>query len=205
MENDGSKPAEPPAMAPPSEMGDLVPQRSRWPIAIGVIGILLASLGLFGGCCGALSPLMTNMFKGMATGGGGMSQEEIDRILASQPPPLWIVPASLLGMAFSTLLLVGCIGLVRRRAGGVNLCKVWAWIIIPWTFISLAVAAYFQLRVPADAQQMGAGFQYFGLAAGTCFALSTSVAFPMFMLIWFARRSVKDDVATWAAENRAMI
>ena len=46
MDNDESRPAEPPAMAPPSEMGDLVPQRSRWPTAIAVIGIVLASLGL---------------------------------------------------------------------------------------------------------------------------------------------------------------
>ncbi len=204
MENDESRPPEPPAMAPPSEMGDLLPQRSTWPMAIGITGIVLASLGLVGGCCGVISPFLTDFFMGMAADSGNMPQEQIDQILASQPPALWIVPASLIGMALATLLLVGCIGLARRRAGGVKLCLVWAWINIPWTLIGLAVGAYFQLRVPADAQQMGAGFQYFGLAVGSCFALTLGVGFPLFMLIWFARRSVKDDVAAWEAESRAM-
>ena len=211
MENDDTRPPDPPVMAPPSEMGDLVPERSKWPTVIGVIGILVASFGLFGGCCGVLSPFLMNFSRSMASSGGGMSQEQIDTMMASQPPMLWIIPASLVGMALATLLLIGCIGLARRRAGGVTLCKVWAWIIIPWTLISLVVAAYFQFQVPADAQQMGLGFQmgvgiqYFFLAAGACFALTTGVGFPMFMLIWFARPSVKDDVDAWAAESRAMI
>lgn len=205
MENDDTRPPDPPVMAPPSEMGELVPERSKWPTVIGVIGILVASFGLFGGCCGVLSPFLMNFSRSMASSGGGMSQEQIDTMMASQPPMLWIIPASLVGMALATLLLIGCIGLARRRAGGVNLCKVWAWINIPWVLISLVVAAYFQFQVPADAQQMGVGFQYFFLAAGACFALTTGVGFPMFMLIWFARPSVKDDVDAWAAESRAMI
>ncbi len=203
MGNDESRPPEPPVTAPPSEMGEMVPVPSSWPIAIGIIGIVLASLGLFGGCCGLVSPLMMNFFKGMAS--GNMPQQRIDQIFASQPPTMWIIPASLVGLALSTLMLVGCIGLTRRRAGGVSLCKAWAWINIPWTLIVLVVGSYFQLRVPAGAQQMGAGFQYFGVVIGACYGLSFGVGFPLFLLIWFARRPVKDDIAAWAAESRAMI
>lgn len=207
MENDDTRPPDPPVMAPPSEMGDLIPERSRWPTVIGVIGILLAAFGLFGGCCGMvmISPPVQDFFLGMAAGSGNVSQEEIDAMKAAQPPMLWIIPATLFGMALSTLLLTGCIGLARRRAGGVKRCTVWAWISIPWTVIGMVVGVYIQLQVPASAQQMGAGFQYFFIAVGTCFALTTGVGFPMFMLIWFARQSVKDDVAAWEAESRAMI
>ena len=205
MEHDESRPAEPPATAPPSEMGDLVPQRSGWPTAIAVSGIVVASLGLAGGCCGMLSPLFTDFSLGMAADSGSMSQEQIDSIRASQMPIAWIMPASIIGLALASLLLTGGIGLVRRRAGGITLCKIWAWISIPWTMIGLVVAAYFQLRVPAEAQQMGAGFQYFGLAVGACYGLTIGIGFPVFMLLWFSRAKIKDEVAAWEAESRAMI
>jgi len=204
MENDESRPAEPPATAPPSEMGDLVPQRSGWPTAIAVSAIVVASLGLAGGCCGMLSPLMTDYFMGMAAS-GNMSQELIDSMQAAQPPIVWIMSASLIGLALASLLLTGGIGLARRRAGGIGLCKIWAWISIPWTMISLVAAAYFQLRVPAEARQMGAGFQYFGLAFGACYGLTIGIGFPVFMLLWFSRAKIKDEVAAWEAESRAMI
>ena len=204
MENDESRPAEPPATAPPSEMGDLVPQRSGWPTAIAVSAIVVASLGLAGGCCGMLSPLMMDYFMGMAAS-GNMSQEQIDSMRAAQPPIVWIMPASLIGLALASLLLTGGIGLARRRAGGIGLCKIWAWISIPWTMISLVAAAYFQLRVPAEAQQMGAGFQYFGLVVGACYGLTIGIGFPVFMLLWFSRAKIKDEVAAWEAESRAMI
>ncbi len=205
MENDESRPAQPPAMTPPSEMGDLVPQRSRWPTAIGVTGIVLASLGLVGACCGLISPFLTDFFMGMAADSGNMPQDQIDAMSASQPPAAWIIPASLVGLALSTLLLVGSIGLARRRGGGIALCKAWAWINIPWTVISLVATAYFQLRVPAVAQPMGEGFKYFGLAIGACFGLTFGIGLPLFLLLWFSRAKIKDEVAGWAAESRAMI
>ena len=117
MENDESRPPDPPAMAPPSEMGDMVPERPKWPTVIAVSGIVLASLGFFGGCCGLLVPFITNWSMSMASSGGNMSQEQVDKILAAQPPVAWIILASLVGLALSTLLLVGSIGLARRRAG----------------------------------------------------------------------------------------
>ena len=71
--------------------------------------------------------------------------------------------------------------------------------------ISLVATVYFQLRVPADAQQMGAGFQYAGLAIGMCFGITLGIGFPVFILLWFSRAKIKDEVAAWEAESRAMI
>ena len=155
-----------PAKSPPSEVGELPPDPSRWPTVIGVSSIILASLGLAGGCCGMASPFISGFFLDMAADGGQMSAAQLEQMRAAQPPILWVIPASLIGLALATLLLLAAIAILRRRSTGVTLCKIWAWINIPWAAISIIATAYFQLRVPPEGQQMGAGFQYVGLAFG---------------------------------------
>ena len=141
----------------------------------------------------------------MAADSGSVPPEQIQVMRASQPPAVWMIVVGLIGLALAMLLLLGGIAIVRRRANGTTLCKVWAWINIPWAALSMTIAAYFQLRVPQDTQQMGAGFQYVGLAFGACFTLLFGVGFPLFILLWFSRATVKDEVAAWEAESRAMI
>ncbi len=194
-----------PAKTPPSEVGELPPDPSRWPTVIGVSSIILASLGLAGGCCGMASPFISSFFLDMAADGGQMSAEQIQHMRASQPPALWVIPASLIGLALSTLLLLAAIGILRRRSSGATLCKVWAWINIPWAAISMIASVYIQMRVPQDSQQMGAGFQYVFLAFGICFTLLFGLGFPLFLLLWFSRATIKQEVDAWEAESRAMI
>ncbi len=192
-------------MAPPSGVGELPPNPSRWPTVIGVISIVLASLGLAGGCCGMVSPFISGFFIDMAADAGQLPAEQIQQMRASQPPAVWVIPASLIGLALATLLLLAGIAILRRRPSGANLCKVWAWINIPWAAISMIASAYLQMRVPQDSQPMGMGFQYVGLAFGICFTLLFGLGFPLFMLLWFSRATIKDEEDAWEAESRAMI
>jgi len=188
-----------PAKTPPSEVGELPPDPSRWPTVIGASSIILASLGLAGGCCGMASPFLPGFFSDM------VPPEQIELMRASQPPVLWVISASLIGLAVSTLLLLAAIGILRRRSSGVTLCKVWAWINIPWAAISIIASIYIHLQVPQDAQQMGVVLQYVFLAFGICFTLLFGLGFPLFLLLWFSRARIKEEVDAWEAESRAMI
>ena len=188
-----------PAKTPPSEVGELPPDPSRWPTLIGVVSILLASLGLAAGCCGMASPFLPGFFSDM------VPPEQIELMRASQPPVLWVISASLIGLAVSTLLLLAAIGILRRRSSGVTLCRVWAWINIPWAAISIIASIYIHLQVPQDAQQMSVGLQYVFLAFGICFTLLFGLGFPLFLLLWFSRARIKEEVDAWEAESRAMI
>ncbi len=205
METNEKTPAEPPMVTPPMEADALPPKASRWPTVIGVIAIIVASLGLAGGCCGMFSPFISGFFIDMAADSGSVPPEQIAVMRASQPPVVWVLFASLIGLGLSVLLLLGGIAIARRRANGATLCKVWSWINIPWAAIAFIISAYFQLIVPQDSQQMGSAFQYLGLALGGCFTLVVGIAFPLFMLYWFAKATIKDEIAAWEAESRAMI
>jgi len=205
MDTNENNPAEPPMMTPPSEVDALPPKASVWPMVIGVIAIVVASLGLAGSCCGMFSPFISGFFIDMAADSGSAPPEQIAMMRASQPPVVWMLFASLIGLGLSVLLLLGGIAIARRRANGATLCKVWSWINSPWAAIAFIIGAYFQLIVPQDSQQMGSAFQYLGLAFGACITLVVGIAFPLFMLIWFAKATIKDEIAAWEAESRAMI
>jgi hypothetical protein len=184
-----------PVTSPPSEMGDAPPRLSGWPTGIGVLGIIVASLGIVGGCCGVLSPFTTQWF--IDSMGANMPEEQVKAMKASQAPATYVIPASLLGTAFAVLLLVGSIKLIRRRASGVRLCQIWAWISIPWSVITFLVTAYFQMQVPDD-PNMGPVGKYIGLGMAACFVLVLGIGIPLFMLAWFSRPSIRDEIRSWA-------
>jgi hypothetical protein len=194
-----------PTPAPPVEHVEVPEKPPAWPTAFGVVGIILASLGLLNGCCGLGSPILIQWFAGFMEGQEGVTEADIQAMTASLPPTLWLVPASLANLALSTVLMIGAIKLIQRRSSGVGLCKTWAWITIPWSIVGFIVGMYFQMQVPREAQQMGAAGQYIGLAFGGCMVLVLGVGLPLFGLYWFTREPVKAEIMAWTEERRGII
>ena len=191
-------------MTPPSEIGEMPEKPPGWPTGIGVLGIVLASLGYASGCCGVVYPFVMERFIDMMSSGGNVPQEQIDAMKASQMPAVWMIPASLVGLMMSTLLMVGAIKVVRRRSGGVRLCQIWAWFAIPWSVLGFSVAAYFQMQAPPN-PQMGAAGQYIGIGFSACLTLVLGIGVPLFMLAWFSREKSKEEIRSWDLEAPARI
>jgi hypothetical protein len=171
----------------------------------GVVGIILASLGLLNGCCGLGSPLLLRWLVGFMEGQEGVTEQDIQRVEAAIPPMAWIMPASLVTLALSVILLIGAIRLLRRLSSGIGLCKLWAWLTIPWSLVGFVANMVFQLQVPKDAQQLGGIGPYLGLAIGGCWVLVLGVGFPLFMLYWFMREPVRAEIADWGQDRPGII
>ena len=191
--------------APPVQSIQLPEEPAKWPTVFGVVGIIVAAVGLLGGCCGVIAPLVWPYYIRWLEGLEQVPQEQLGAAKAAMLPAAWMVPASLVGLALSVVLLIGAIRLLRRRSSGIGLCKVWAWINIPWSLLGYVVNLLLQTRVPQDTQQMGAAWRYVGLAFGGCWVLVLGVGLPLFMLYWFTREPVKSEIALWDEERRGVI
>ena len=183
-----SAPFTPPTQAPPPLV-----RASVWPTVVGVIGIIYASLGLFGTFCG-LAFLFILLSYADWLESFGISEQELQEMQASMSPVSWTVPASLAGLALAILLFVGAVRLLRRQASGARLCTLWSWMIIPWTIIATVITLVFHFNAPAPSSGLG---QQMGTAIVTVITAVIGLAFPVFMVIWFSRATIKSQVAQW--------
>jgi hypothetical protein len=191
---------------PPSESGSVtdLARPTSWPTALGVVGIILACLGLVGGCCGVTSPLFYPAFiDWMAQ--SNVPPEQLDAMRAQQPPLVWALVSGIVGMALSALLLAGSIGLLRRLESGVRWCTWWAWADIPWSVLVFVVTLMLQLRIPAVAQQGGDVGKVFGIVFSSCMTIVLGLGVPIFFLAWFARGKIREEVAGWSLTQRARV
>lgn len=189
-------PQEPPAMqpdSPPTIAAPLQAKKTSWPTVVGVIGIIYAGLGLLGNVCGvvvlAFAPQFIEWLQNM-----GMSDEDAEDMAASLSFSTWMVLGGLIGLALTIMLLLGSIKLYKRRQSGAKLCKLWAWITIPWVFISTTIGFVLQTSISESstaAEQIGA---LIGAIAGTLFAL----ILPIYLVIWLSRSKIKSEVASWS-------
>ncbi len=178
----------PPTQAPPPLV-----RASVWPTVVGIIGIIYASLGLFGTFCG-LAFLFILLSYADWLESFGISEQWMQEMQASMSPVSWTVPASLVGLALVILLFVGAVRLLRRQASGARLCALWSWIIIPWTIIATVITLVFHFNAPAPSG--GPGEQIVGAIAGVIGTV-IGLVFPVFVVIWFSRPTIKSQVAQW--------
>ena len=182
----------PPTQAPPPLV-----RASVWPTVVGIIGIIYASLGLFGTFCG-LAFLFILLSYADWLESFGIPEQEVQEMQASMSPVSWTVPASVVGLALASLLFVGAVRLLRRQASGARLCALWSWIIIPWTIIATVITLVFHFNTPVPssgpAQQIGA-------AIVTVIGTVIGLVLPVFMVIWFSRVTIKSQVAQWRGRS----
>ncbi len=181
-----------------------LPAPTKWPTAIGVIGIIVASLGIvFSACCGLGLPFYMPAMVELMKQDPNMTQEKIDATMASIPPAAYMVPMSLLGLGISILLMVGSIGLLRRREKAVKLLKIWAWTDLAYSLAGLPIQFMFGMR---GTQYPGASpADMVGPISGLCCGGLLGLAFPVFVLIWLSRQASKDEILAWAERRQEVI
>jgi hypothetical protein len=206
MDIDESTPDDTPAMTPPSEIDDAPPEPSKWPTVIGAISIVFGSLGLVCYGCMSLNTIATPMLVGMVP--------EDQRPPTPQGLQLFVqIFQMCAAFGLSVWLLIAGIGLARRRSWSRAHSIGWSVGKILLTVISTAAAvAFVGDTVDQINGQMSQGGKTppFTFSVGmflALFAVSAvwAMLWPAFLLIWFSRGAVKDEVAAWEAESRAMI
>ncbi|MEM7383394.1 MAG: hypothetical protein AAF514_00490 [Verrucomicrobiota bacterium] len=177
---------------------------SAWPVALGIIAIVF---GLFGAGASAIGVFGQQAMVGLAASGMGEAGEAYKEMAASWFPKLLIVAAFTILVAF--LLLVGGIVLLRRKPSGVKLLKVWAVLKILLICVSIPINYLQQKEMmglmsqvspdssPAANISVNTGAEV-GVIVGLIFGIIWGLILPIFFLIWFSLKKIKEEVATWA-------
>ena len=200
-----------PPPAPPTYAGPIGPvgPTSRWPKVMGIISIILGAGGALGNCFGVVTPLLMGAFQdvikdAMPQGAGPDPFATLEAVEKYIP---WSIALQVLLLGLSVLLLVAGIALVRRRRWSIKGAAMWA-ILKILAGVPSAVLGYLSFKATMEAMQnvpnmnqMDAGMMSMmgsvGGMATVVGGLLWGCAFPAFILIWFSRRKIKEEVAGW--------
>jgi len=156
----------------------LPPKQPIWPKVIGIISIVLASLGLI---CTPISLLVSMR---------GANAEEALKFF----PDWWLAYTTVscvVGVLQAILLLAAGIVVLLKRPAGRVLHLVYAVIAIVLGIASSAIGATSILTADMPAPIK------IGAAAGVFIGVLVGMIYPVFLLIWFLRPKIRDQVAAW--------
>ncbi|MFB3893564.1 MAG: hypothetical protein ACE15C_16245 [Phycisphaerae bacterium] len=169
-------PREPYPSPPPGYYPYMAPRKPSWPVVIGVISIVLASMGLV---CTPLTLVFNNF--------GAIQKSQRDVF------PQWFLDAgtitSVIGIGQALLLLIAGILLAKRRPGARSLHLVYGWL-----GVAGAVASVVMLFSLNFASMPPAG--KIGVVSGAI-AIPVALAYPIFLLVWFMRARIAREMAEW--------
>lgn len=165
---------------------------SRWPNVIGTIGIVVAAI-MFLDKVEDLSHLLWTAEDWRRL----FSPDIADLIVRATPPLVWRLGIIAAELALAVLLIIGSVALRRRRRSGVSLSRVWAWLAIVWVVLIMARGVWWLLRFQGEIVGIPyATWQGFAVL-GILMALALLLAWPVFLLVWFARPEIRAEVAEW--------
>lgn len=187
----------PPDAIPPQQPGEIKSDEApaAWPSVIGVISIILGVGGCLSGVWGFFAP---QFIEAMAE---RMPQRHAAQFTAIQDWHTWTVVSSALTILIALLLFITGIGLVRRRRYCIKLGRVWA--VLKMTLVVVGVCVgYFIMQeqfrqMPPQNLAVGGNIPVVMGVMGLVMGALWGCAFPIFLLIWFARAKVKTEYAQW--------
>lgn len=106
----------------------------------------------------------------------------------TQLPPL-VIASVLLSVSLSVILFICGIGLLKRQACAPKWCRRWGIVYIVYMVIIYA------LRFYGRSKHIDIGIK--PIAIELVIPLLWACAFPIFLLIWFARKTIKEEVNQW--------
>ena len=193
----------PPSPQPPMMYEQMPPPRSAWPQVIGIISIILASFGLMCYGCNSAATIMQPWMTNMTPPG----QQPVAMQGAQLALTIINVCASFL---LSLLMLIGGIGLMMRRYWSVAALKIWSVLRILNALLALALGFIYleemmqQINDQFAQQSMTLPMTFTSGVMIVIIILSFFIAliWPAFLLIWFARSSIRHERESWASPMR---
>ena len=190
------------------------PSASTWPKTIGIIAIIFGVGGIFQGILSPLSLFLTRQ-QMQAFVDQGADQARVDEYLTRLTTNAYMSLGVYLVLA--VLLLTGGILLLKRRKVASPLLQTWGVLkILAGGFILFRMSSLTQLQMAiimestlATASKGGAGasggadmamvnqFTTYAVWAGLGFGFLWLAILPVFLIIWFNRRKVSEQIETW--------
>jgi len=183
-----------PQQAPPTlPTGDISEARSKWPNIIGTLICVFAGIGILQRVFGTIAVATIHFLP--------LPPE------AQLPGDIWLFTLilSVVGLPISFIHLMAGIQTLRRKPSA----RLWVVVFFLYVLVLLVPSVILQhLTMQHQAnvatQQGGTppGFTGIMQALGPVFLGLTvvfSMAWPTFLLIWFSRRSIRDEITAWGA------
>ncbi len=165
-------------------------RKAAWPDVLGWVGIGFGATGLCCFGCGGFVNLMYWIGP--------------DSLVMLAPKNLWFVNVQLATMtALSGLLLAAGVRLRARRCSARRFALLWAWLKIGTSFALTIGSLVTGLDAAAVSGLVGlsqTGMIVIALVSGV-FGLVWSCTLPLILIIWFARPTIRQQVAGWPAEG----
>ena len=189
---------------PPMAPGPIPQVRptSRWPTVIGIIAIVLGSLGALGGGVGMFGPMFTGMIKEFVEDQPGTAATVVQFEVTAEWAT-WNIVQSICGLAVGVVLILAGVGLLKRRGWGPKATISWA-VLKMLLVIGASVGGYGQAKTLIDRmvddpnmQGLPQGALSIGIVIGVGLNAVWGWALPVFMLIWFSRSKIKAETAQW--------
>jgi len=165
------------AHAPP----DAPPSGPKWPTVVGILSLVVGFLS--GSCCAPIGCIQNRL---TVLGYWDM--------LGSVWPPWYFVVVAVsmvLAGGASLCLLAGGALLISRRRIARRLHLVYAWVTLGLG-VADALVVWVGLGISGIPDDL-----YGFMSLGAAVALIWALVYPVFVLFWFARATVRADVATW--------
>jgi hypothetical protein len=203
------------AVAPPTVPGELEsPTRRRsstWPVVIGIIAVIVGSLGALTNLWGAVAPFFMHAFTGVVASmpNNGQAQDPGAMFEAMSEYRYWMLATSGFAVVLSIWLLITGILLMARHRAAWRLSVTWACLKLV-AVVAAVMVTYVVQRAQFEAMNTNPNSPapaMFGkmtsiMAIGTsCVVLVWGWAFPIFILIWFYLRPIRTETADWGRQG----
>lgn len=185
-------------------------QGSAWPGVVGSIALVFGVLGIAQGGLTLLGSIVMRFVSSAASAAPGGGAAAMSGITAMEKYAVLVYTVALTGSAVAVLLLVGGIQLLRRNPGATAWLVTWGMLKICWGGGSVWMNVHMQreqMRImqtqvnsPMPAALMG-GVMELLMTGGIVLGLMWAWALPVFVLIWFSRRKVREEVRSWRARG----
>jgi len=174
--------------------------RSTWPTVVGILSMVLGGFGAMGSFWQMVAPFMMGAIAEAAP------QDDAASAGAFAAMGQWQIPLVIIGLVslvLAIVLLVAGSKLLSRKFQCVTLYKRWAIARMIVALPAVGIAAMSQMQQMQNMTDQGqapaafAGMMNVMLVFMIVFGLAFAWAFPIFILFWFNRQKIRDEVGTW--------
>ena len=184
-----------PPMQPSAVVAQAVP--SAWPTVLGVLAIILGCLWILSGVWAIVAPLV---LQGAL---GGAVDQQITWYSFGSAWCVALLSVAIVSLAAAVLLLIGGINLTRRKPGAARFLFIWSIAMIVLACVSAGMqytlqpeyAKLFAAQAQGDPATLA--MMERGMVIGLFCGSLVSISGPVFVLWWFHRRAIGEEVATW--------
>jgi hypothetical protein len=200
---DQPNPLSPPlaASTPPTQPVQMVSEAPKpsWPTVIGVIGIVFSACAILT----MIASFASKYFMPASLQPPDTKVRAMMKAVEAKWAP-WTNTISIVAVIIAGQLLYASTILLKRRASAGRVVRLWAAIKIGFELIGMPVGyfiieetmAVYSSNSPSPVP-LGSAMALGG-AIGAIFALIWGCSFPVFLLIWFSRRPVQEEMVRWS-------